>query len=112
MDEASAWIDVGPADRVPDGESVAARAGDTEIALYRLGDEVFATDVFCTHGHARLCDGFVEADGSIECPLHQGRFDIRSGRALCAPVETDLVVHAVRLEGGRVLVRLTGGTGG
>jgi naphthalene 1,2-dioxygenase system ferredoxin subunit len=77
-----------------------------EIALYRLGDEVFATDAICTHGHASLCGGFVEPDGSIECPLHQGRFDIRSGRALCEPLEHDLQTHAVKLEGGRVWISI------
>jgi naphthalene 1,2-dioxygenase system ferredoxin subunit len=79
-----------------------------EIALYRLGDEVFATDALCTHGHASLCGGFVEPDGSIECPLHQGRFDIRTGRALCEPLERDLQTFAVRLEGGRVWIRIVG----
>ena len=78
-----------------------------EIALYRLGDEVLATDATCTHGNASLCGGFVEPDGSIECPLHQGRFDIRTGCALCAPLTQDLAVHLVRVEGGRVSVRLS-----
>jgi naphthalene 1,2-dioxygenase ferredoxin component len=100
------WTDVCEAAGVPDGDVVAGYAGGHEIALYRIGDEVFATDAMCTHGQARLCGGFVEEDGSIECPLHQGRFDIRTGRALCAPLEVDLVVHPVRLHDGRVWVRL------
>jgi len=101
------WIDVGAADDVPDGEVIGRIAAGREIALYRLGDEVLATDARCTHGNASLCGGFVARDGSIECPLHQGRYDIRSGRALCAPLERDLTVHAVRVEGGRVLVKLS-----
>jgi naphthalene 1,2-dioxygenase system ferredoxin subunit len=100
------FIDVAAADEVPDGDVVGREVGGREIALYRLGDEVLATDARCTHGDASLCGGFVEPDGSIECPLHQGRFDIRSGRALCEPVTDDLAVHEVRLEGGRVWVRL------
>ncbi|MBC7938399.1 MAG: non-heme iron oxygenase ferredoxin subunit [Chitinophagaceae bacterium] len=100
------WHDLAAADDVPDGDVVGRVADGTEVALYRIGDEVFATDALCTHGNANLCGGFVEPDGSIECPLHQGRFDIRSGKALCEPLEHDLRVHAVRLEGGRVLVRL------
>ena len=39
----------------------------------------------CTHGNARLCDGFLMGH-EIECPLHQGRFDVRDGRALCSPL--------------------------
>lgn len=98
--------DVAAAEDLPDGDVVGRVLNGREIALYRLGDEVFATDATCTHGDASLCGGFVEPDGSIECPLHQGRFDIRSGRALCAPLTQDLAVHPVRLVGGRVLVRL------
>ena len=104
------WLDVAAADEVPDGDIVAVNPACTagrELALVRLGAEIFAIDATCTHGSANLCGGFVEADGSIECPLHQGRFDVRSGRALCAPLTQDLAVHTVRVEGGRVLVRMS-----
>ena len=103
------WLDVAAADAVPDGDVVnvaPAHTAGREIALVRLGAEVFAIDAICTHGKANLCGGFVEADGSIECPLHQGRFDVRSGRALCAPLTQDLAVHQVRLDAGRVFLRL------
>jgi naphthalene 1,2-dioxygenase ferredoxin component len=102
------WHDVADAASVPDGDIVAALVQGREIGLVRLGDELFAIDATCTHGNASLCGGFVEPDGSIECPLHQGRFDVRSGRALCEPLTTDLVVHAVRIEGGRMYVKLVG----
>ncbi len=101
--------DVAPAEAVPDGDVVAAQADGRAIGLVRLGEEVFAIDAQCTHGTADLCGGFVEPDGSIECPLHQGRFDVRTGRALCAPLTRDLPVHEVRLQGGRVWVRLATG---
>jgi naphthalene 1,2-dioxygenase ferredoxin component len=100
------WHDLAAADEVPDGDVIGRMAAGREIALVRLGAEVFALDATCTHGQASLCGGFVEPDGSIECPLHQGRFDVRSGKALCEPLERDLAVHPVRIEGGRVFVRL------
>src|SRR6476620_6708883 len=73
------------------------------VALYRLSNEVFATSGICTHALAMLSDGFVE-DGKIECQLHQGQFDIRSGKALCAPVTEDLRTYAVKLEGDNVCI--------
>jgi naphthalene 1,2-dioxygenase ferredoxin component len=100
------FVDVAGADELPDGDVVGRVVDGREVALYRLGDEVLATDARCTHGDASLCGGFVEPDGSIECPLHQGRFDIRSGKALCEPVTEDLPVHEVRIAAGRVRVRL------
>lgn len=103
------WTNLAAFDELPEGDVVGRVIDGREIALYRLGDEVFATDATCTHGHASLCGGFVEPDGSIECPLHQGRFDIRTGRALCEPLEHDLQTHAVKLEGGRVWIRIVPG---
>jgi len=73
------------------------------VALYRLANEVFATAGICTHAMALLSDGFVE-DAKIECPLHQGQFDIRSGKALCAPATEDLRTYAVKLDGDEVLI--------
>ena len=73
------------------------------VALYRLANEVFATAGICTHAMALLSDGFVE-DGKIECPLHQGQFDIRSGKAMCAPATEDLRTYAVKLDGDEVLI--------
>ena len=102
------FVDVAAASEIPDGDVIGREVQGREIALYRLGDEVMATDARCTHGDASLCGGFVEPDGSIECPLHQGRFDIRTGRALCAPLTQDLAVHTVRLVDGRVQVQISG----
>jgi len=73
------------------------------VALYRLANEVFATAGICTHAMALLSDGFVE-DGKIECPLHQGQFDIRSGKALCSPATEDLRTYAVKLDGDEILI--------
>ncbi len=95
------WVDVCPASDVSDDFPVAVIVDGKEIALYRVGDEVFATDNLCTHGHARLCEGFQEGY-EIECPLHQGRFDVRSGKALCAPLTTDIKIYPVRLADERV----------
>ena len=86
-----------------DGAGLAVNVQGHELALFRVGDEVFATDALCTHGNARLCDGFVEGH-EIECPLHQGRFDLRSGAATCAPAFHALKVYPIRIDGGRVHV--------
>src|SRR6266498_3868758 len=58
-----------------------------------------------THAHALLADGFVEGD-TIECPLHQAQFEIRTGKALCGPATEDLKIYPVKVEGGDVLINL------
>lgn len=78
---------------------------DREIALYRVNGEVFATDGICTHGNARLCDGFLDGY-EIECPLHQGKFDVRTGRASCAPATDDIKSYPVKIVNSSVYIQL------
>ena len=73
------------------------------IGLYRVGGEFFAVDDICTHAFAVLSEGYLE-EHTIECPLHQGCFDIRTGKALSAPVTVDIGSYPVRVEGEDVLV--------
>jgi naphthalene 1,2-dioxygenase system ferredoxin subunit len=73
--------------------------------LYEVDGEVFATDNRCTHGDALLSDGFLEGT-VIECPFHQGRFDVCTGKALCAPLTEDIRVYPVRIENKRIWVKL------
>ena len=99
------WIDAMSADDLPAGDVVGVNVAGRDIALYTVGEAVYATDSVCTHGAARLCDGFLEGH-EIECPLHQGRFDVRDGKPLCAPVIEPLRSYPVKLEGGRVYLRI------
>ena len=75
------------------------------VAVYRLESGVYATQNRCTHQKALLSRGFV-CDELIECPVHQGRFHIPTGRAMAAPVTEDLRVFETKEEGGKILVRV------
>ena len=77
--------------------AVATEIEGLRIALWAIDDEVYATGNICTHAFAYLTDGHIE-NGCIECPLHQGLFDIRSGKALSAPVTKDIATYAVKQE--------------
>ncbi|WP_332740234.1 non-heme iron oxygenase ferredoxin subunit [Hydrogenophaga sp.] len=101
------WLDASDEADVPEDDVIGVQVAGRDIALYKVDGSVFATDNTCTHGQARLCDGFLEGH-EIECPLHQGRFDIRDGSATCAPATDALRCHPVRIEGGRVLLHLQG----
>lgn len=102
---ANNWTDAGAAADVPDDDVTAVAAGGVELALYGVEGEVYATANLCTHGHARLCDGFLDGY-EIECPLHQGKFDIRSGHPTCAPATDAVRSYPVKIENGRVYVDL------
>ncbi len=100
-----AWIDAAAESDLWDDAGVSVVAQGRDIALFRTGGVVYALDNLCTHGQARLCDGFVEGF-EIECPLHQGRFDLRGGAPTCAPVTEGVNTYPVRIEGGRVFLSL------
>jgi apoptosis-inducing factor 3 len=104
-----AWQKAASLDALRDRDVIAVDVAGTLVALFRLGNEIRATSGSCTHEFASLADGFVETeDGSVECPLHQALFDIRTGRALCAPATEDLKVYPVKLDGADILIDLDG----
>ena len=99
------WIDAAALDAVPEGDVIGVNVAGKDIALYEVEGEIFATDNLCTHGAARMSDGFLEGR-EIECPLHQGRFDVCSGQALCAPLTENIRTYPVRIENLRVMLKL------
>ncbi|UIF87557.1 non-heme iron oxygenase ferredoxin subunit [Cupriavidus sp. UYPR2.512] len=99
------WIEAALLSDVPQDDVIAVAVQGQEIALYGVDGDVYATDNICTHGHARLCEGFLEGH-EIECPLHQGRFDIRNGAAMCAPLTESIRTYPVRIEGDKVYLDL------
>jgi naphthalene 1,2-dioxygenase ferredoxin component len=101
------WVDVASVDQLPADDVQGFIVAGRDIAIYTVGDAVYATDNLCTHGHARLCDGFLDGH-EIECPLHQGKFDVRDGQPTCAPVTEALRTYPVKMDGGRVYLQLDG----
>jgi nitrite reductase/ring-hydroxylating ferredoxin subunit len=78
-----------------------------DILLVRMGESVYAVGNECTHEYIWLDDGILHAETcEIECPMHEGRFDLRTGEATHEPCEVPLPSYPVRLEGDDVLVGL------
>lgn len=105
MTESGTWHAAAASADVRDGEVFGAEIAGRQVALYRVGDQFYATSNLCTHAEALLSDGTLDGC-EIECPLHMGRFDIRNGEALTSPVEIDLATYPVRVSGDRLEVCL------
>jgi 3-phenylpropionate/trans-cinnamate dioxygenase ferredoxin subunit len=99
------WHAVAAAEALGDDEALGVTVGEVPIAIVRAGGALHAIHNVCTHQYALLSDGYVE-DGYIECPLHQGRFELTTGRALCAPVTEPVKVYPVKVEDGKILVEM------
>jgi 3-phenylpropionate/trans-cinnamate dioxygenase ferredoxin component len=100
-----AWHEVAALDALKEDEALGVEVGRTQIVLCLSGGELHALDNVCTHQYALLSDGYVE-DGCIECPLHQGRFDLKTGEPFGGPVDQPVKVYPVRTDGGKVFVEI------
>ena len=74
--------------------------------VYKLEDGFFATDGICTNEAVHLEDGLV-VDGEIECPMHQGIFDIKSCEAISPPACEDLKTYPVKVENDLVYINIS-----
>lgn len=99
------WHGVVLEQEIQPGKMIAREIGDLRIVLYSVNGEIFATNNVCTHAYALLSDGWLD-DDVVECPLHGGQFNVRSGKALCDPVDRDLTTFPVRIQDGQIQILL------
>ncbi|WP_298931789.1 non-heme iron oxygenase ferredoxin subunit [uncultured Ramlibacter sp.] len=99
----AAWHDVGEPDDFQDGAAWPVVVEGVAIAMFRDGSLLHALHDLCTHGAARLSDGYIE-NGCVECPLHQGLFKLATGEACGGPVTEGVRTYPVRVHEGRVQV--------
>ena len=69
------------------------------MVLICLEDGLFALSDICTHQEASLSDGEIIGD-EIECPLHGGAFEIRTGMPANFPVVVPVEMYDVKVEDG------------
>jgi naphthalene 1,2-dioxygenase ferredoxin component len=105
MSDDQGWVRAANRKDLADGEVLGVVIGGREIALYDLDGELHATDDICTHAYARLSDGWLDR-GEIECPLHAGRFDVKTGKATAPPCTDDIRTYPVRVEGEEIQIKL------
>ena len=75
-------------------------------AIYRTeNDEYYATEGMCTHGNVHLSDGMIIGQ-QIECPKHNGRFNMKDGAVKRKPVCVALKTYGVEVKEGRVYLDL------
>tara|TARA_B100000809_G_C15077442_1_gene508378 strand:- start:1038 stop:1361 length:324 start_codon:yes stop_codon:yes gene_type:complete len=73
--------------------------------IYRLEDGYYATDGLCTHEAVHLEEGLV-MDDEIECPMHQGIFNIKTGKVISPPACEDLKTYSVKVEEGKIYIQI------
>ena len=100
------WIEVGDEEILKCEDVLRFDYAEQTYAVYRASDDLYyATDGICTHGNTHLATGLVKGC-QIECPKHNGRFDIRDGSPQRAPVCVGLRTYPVRSLEGKVFVNV------
>ena len=102
MSDPGKWITVANRDAVEVGGVIGVKAGDLDV-VYNIDGEIYATHNICTHAY--LSDGWLEGD-IIECPLHGGRFEAKTGKGLGAPIPCDVKTLPTRIEGSEIQVKV------
>jgi len=104
-DAETTWHEVATLAQLDPDFPIGVEVQGQRIGLFLLGDAVHAIEDVCPHAYALLSQGFQE-DGVIECPLHAARFDIVSGKCLTEIGQRDLQCFPVRVQQGRIQLRL------
>src|SRR3984957_19774051 len=107
------WLEVGVSALLKPEEVIRFDHQLHSYAIYRSSDAaLFATDGICTHGNTHLADGLVKGR-LVECPKHNGRFDIADGSPQRAPACVALKTYKVREHDGKIFIDLQSvGAGG
>ena len=97
------WVRVASTEQLREGQPLLVTVDGEDLALFRVGNEVFALDDLCSHAEASLSEG--EQRGyCIACPQHGGQFDIRTGKATHFPAVSPVRTYTVRIDGDSVLI--------
>ena len=98
------WQDIIAVDALEKNWVTRVPFGTRLLAIYDTPSGIYASLALCNHGGADLCDGYFDGH-VIECPLHQGAFDVRTGKPVSAPATRPMKTFETRVENGKVQIR-------
>ena len=100
---AQEYTKVAQTDEVPPGSMKQVEVGGDPVALINVDGEFYAIGGECTHAGGLLSEGYLEGH-KVECPLHGGIFNVRTGDAESPPPDENVPVYQVKVEGGDILI--------
>lgn len=98
-------LEITSLDQLPRDRGVRVNVGDHRIAMFRIGEEVYALGDRCSHAEASLAEGEIW-DGTVECPRHGSEFDLKSGVPSSLPATTPVPTYDVSVEDGTVFLTM------
>lgn len=103
MSEVDNFIELCAVGDVSQDLPIKVRVDGTDVAIFQVGDSYYVTQDLCSHGPGSLCEGYVDGD-EIECPFHQGKFSIITGKPTAAPCTEPLKIWPVLLRDNKIMI--------
>lgn len=107
------WIEVCATTKLDNEDVIRFDHMKKTFAIYRTKTgNLYGTEGICTHGNTHLGEGMVKGN-IIECPKHNGRFNLEDGSPARAPICRGLATYPVEDRNGRLWLNIekAGGVG-
>ncbi len=101
------WTNILAESEIEAGWVTFVESGPRALAVYDTPSGLYVSTARCSHGGANLCDGYFDGH-LIECPLHQGAFDVRTGQPVSSPATRPIKTFPARRHGGFVQIKTKG----
>jgi 3-phenylpropionate/trans-cinnamate dioxygenase ferredoxin component len=96
-----------PLSELADGSVSAVDVDGVNVALIRIGDDVYALANRCSHANVELSDGEVRVDEMVlECPKHGSAFSVLDGSPDSLPATRPVAVYGASVIDGVVHVHV------
>ena len=101
-------IALGAAADLPEGAGIRVDHGEHRVAVFRVGDAIYAIGDRCSHAEASLAEG--ELFGlEVECPRHGSEFSLETGEPASFPATRPVPTYEVMIEGDQAILIIEGG---
>lgn len=92
-------------DTLGPGEHTVVSVEGNPILIANLTGELVALQGTCSHEQYSLQEGWIDGS-SITCPVHQSRFDLRTGEVLDPPAVLPLVCYSIVVDDGQIFLEV------
>ena len=103
------WVRVADLEALPPwgGARFEVEGLEEPVAIFRIGEELYALGDTCSHEEASLSEGEVDGEQKVvSCPRHDAHFDLRTGRPLTLPAVVPVPTYPVKVEDGAVWIEI------
>ncbi len=97
------FIKVARVGEIKPGKMKCVKVNGHRYLLANIDGTLYATDDACTHEDASLSTGSLQGE-YVKCPLHNSRFNVRTGQVMEEPAQDNLVTHLVKIDGNDILI--------